>query len=150
MLCLKAREMGIMMEKMPKCHCELAGEGIKYAWGCAKNQYRRQHLKHKRGKENFRQIVRKCFSREVVSTERVWLFSQRARTYILAYHKIQQEQLTSSSTNNLDSTTSPVNVEKLLKRFKSHRCAIDFDSSFCKAVFHSDDGANCSGAATSW
>jgi hypothetical protein len=40
-------------------------------------------------------------------------------------------------------------VEKLLKRFKTQRCAIYFDSSFCKAVFHSDDGENISGAATS-
>jgi len=147
MLCLKAREMGIVIDRMPKCHCEHAGEEIEYAWGCAKNHYRRQPLKHKRGKENFRQIVRKCFSRQVVTTERVRLFSQRARAYILAYHKIRQEQLTSSTTTDSDNTASPVNEEKLLKRFKTHRCAMDFDSSFCKAVFHS--GETVSGAATS-
>jgi hypothetical protein len=49
----------------------------------------------------------------------------------------------------LYSTASPVNVEKLLKRFKTHRCAMDFDSTFCKAVFRSDDGENVSGDATS-
>jgi hypothetical protein len=77
------------------------------------------------------------------------MFLQRARAYILAYHKIRQEQLTnSSSTTSLDdSTASPVNVEKLLKRFKTHRCAMDFDSSFCKAVFHHDDAENGSGAS---
>jgi len=77
------------------------------------------------------------------------VFAARARAYILAYHKIRQEQLTSSSTTDVDSTASPVNVEKLLKRFKTHRYAIDFDSSFCKAVFHSDDGENVSGSAIS-
>ena len=51
MLCLKAREMGITIARMPKCHCELAGEGIEYAWGCAKNHYRRQPLKDKRGRQ---------------------------------------------------------------------------------------------------
>jgi hypothetical protein len=138
-----------MMDRTPKCHCELAGDGIEYAWGCVKNQYCHQPLKHKRGKQNFCQTVRKSFSRQVFTTERVRLFLQRARAYILAYHKIRQEKLTSLSTTDLDSTASPVNVEKLLKRFKTHRCAMDFDSSFCKAVFYSDDGANGSGAATS-
>ena len=150
MLQVKARELGILLDRTPKCHCKLAGEGIEHAWGCAKNRYRRQPLKDKKGKENFRRTVRKCFSREVITTEWVWMFLQRARAYILAYHKIRQEQLTnSSSTTSLDdSTASPVNVEKLLKRFKTHRCAMDFDSSFCKAVFHHDDVENGSGAST--
>ena len=39
MLCLKAQGMGVMIDRTPKCHCELAGEGIEYAWGCAKNHY---------------------------------------------------------------------------------------------------------------
>jgi hypothetical protein len=104
-------------------------------------------LKDKRGKENFHQTVRKCFSRQVITTERVRLFSQRAQAYILAYQKIRQEQLTCSSAIMTD-TASPVNVEMLLKTFKAHRCAMDFDSSFCKAVFCNDDGENVSGAAT--
>jgi hypothetical protein len=145
LLQIKALEMGVSMDRTPKCHCELAGEGIEYAWGCAKNHFRRQPLKDKRGKENFRQTVRKCFSRQVVTTERVRMFSQRARAYILAYHTIRQEQLTdSSSTSDPDNTTaSPVNVEKLLKKFKTHRCAMDFDSSFCKALFREDIEGVC-------
>jgi hypothetical protein len=31
MLQLKATEMGIFIDQMPKCHCELAGEVIEYA-----------------------------------------------------------------------------------------------------------------------
>jgi hypothetical protein len=51
------------------------------------------------------------------------------------------EQLTdSSSTTDLKSTASPMNVEKILKNSKTHRCAMDFDSTFCKAVFHNDNG----------
>ena len=30
------REMGVLVDWTPKCHCELAGEGIEYSWGCAK------------------------------------------------------------------------------------------------------------------
>jgi hypothetical protein len=69
MLCLKAQEMGVMIDRTPKCHCELTGEGIEYAWGFAKNHYCRQPLKHKKGKEIFQQTVRKCFSRRVLTTE---------------------------------------------------------------------------------
>ena len=74
------------------------------------------------------------------TAERVRMFSQRARAYILAYHKIWQEQLTNLlPTSELDDTSaSPVKVEKLLKKFKTHRCAMDFDSTFCKAVFLDD------------
>jgi hypothetical protein len=150
MLQVKAAEMGILLDRTPKCHCELAGEGIEYAWGCAKNFYRRQPLKDKRGTETFRETVRKCFTREVITTERVRMFSQRARAYILAYHMLRQEQLTGSSSSSLGSAAaSPVKVEKLLKKFKTHRCAMDFDSAFCSAVFRSDDGENGSGASTS-
>jgi hypothetical protein len=68
------------------------------------------------------------------------MFSQRARAYILAYHKIRQEQLTdSSSTSEFDDiAASPVKVEKLLRQFKTHRCAMDFDRTFCEAVFLDD------------
>ena len=130
------------------CHCELAGEGVEYAWGCAKNHYRRQPLKDKRGKENFRQTVRKCFSRDILTIEQVRMFSQCARAYILACHMIRQEQLTDSASTmtDLNSTVSPVKVEKVLKTFKTHRCAMDFDSAFCRAVFN---GENSSGASVS-
>jgi hypothetical protein len=141
MLQLKATEMGVFMDRTPKCHCELAGEGIEYAWGCAKNHYRRQPLKDKHGKENFRRTVRACFSRNVVTTERVRLFSQRTRAYMQAYHKIRHKQLTNSAKMDSvinDDSASPVKVEKVLKEFKTHRCAMDFDSSFCKAIFLND------------
>ena len=88
---LKAREMDISIDGTPKCHYELAGEEIQYVWGCAKNNFRWQPLKVKRGKDNFRWTVRKCLSRNAIKAERVRMFSQRARACILAYHKIRQE-----------------------------------------------------------
>ena len=70
------REMGVMVDRTPKCHCELAGEGVEYSWGCAKDTYRRVPLKKKRGKENFRNVVRECMSREnVLTTDRIHTFS---------------------------------------------------------------------------
>ena len=128
------------------CHCELAGEGVEYAWGCANIHYQRQPLKDKRGKENFRQTVRKCFSRDILTIEQVHMFSQCARAYILACHMIRQEQLTDSASmmTNLNSTVSPVKVEKVLKTFNTHRCAMDFNSAFCRAVFNGENSSSAS------
>mmetsp|Transcript_10563 Transcript_10563/g.15241 ORF Transcript_10563/g.15241 Transcript_10563/m.15241 type:complete len:224 (-) Transcript_10563:99-770(-) len=51
-------KMGVIVDRTPKCHCELAGEGVEYSWGCAKNEYRRKPLSLKRKKETWRQTVR--------------------------------------------------------------------------------------------
>jgi hypothetical protein len=138
MLQAKGQEMGILVDRTPKCHCELAGEGIEYSWGCAKNFYRRQPLKMKRGKANFRATVQQCFSREILTIERIRLFSQRARAYMLAYQMLHQEEEEWLSSTDMDmkhSTSCPVNVEKILKKFNTHRCAMDFNNAFCKATF---------------
>ena len=134
------RVMGVLVDRTPKCHCELAGEGIEYSWGCAKNSYRRVSLKQKRGKDNFRKVVRMCLSREkVLVTERIRLFSRRARAYICAYYMIwserQEQRGGSIETNESALTTDPIKMEKLVKHFKTHRCALNFDHSFCKATF---------------
>jgi hypothetical protein len=86
-----------------------------------------------------RETVRKCSSREVITRERVCLFSQRARAYTLAYDVWQQQLEMSGGDENsvgLDSTAiTPINIEKLVKLFKTHRRAMDVDSAFCKGVF---------------
>lgn len=136
----KAQEMGVLVDRTPKCHCELAGEGIEYSWGCAKNLYRRQPLKTKRTTNKFRATVRKCFTRDVVTIERVRLFSQRARAYMLAYQFLrEEEQGLALSPTDVKSTSCPVKVEKIVKQFKTHRCAMDFDKAFCKKIFRKSD-----------
>jgi hypothetical protein len=47
------REMGVLVDRTPKCNCELAEEGIEYSWGCAKNHHRRISLKRKKSKDSF-------------------------------------------------------------------------------------------------
>jgi hypothetical protein len=32
-------------------------------------------------------------------------------------------------------TIVPAKLEQMVKKFKTHRCAMDFDHSFCKAVY---------------
>jgi hypothetical protein len=33
------QKLGMTVDRTPKCHCELAGEGIEYSWEFAKNYY---------------------------------------------------------------------------------------------------------------
>jgi len=133
------QSMGIAVDRTPKCHCELAGEGIEYSWGCSKNEYRRTQIAQKRGKEKFKIAVRKCLAREVLTTERIRKFSKRALAYICAYHRIWSEQQENQQQDERPSTdvdtATPIKVEKLVKLFKTHRCALDFDHSFCKATY---------------
>jgi hypothetical protein len=69
------REMGILVDQTPKCHCKLAGEGIKYTWGCSKNHYQSMKLQSKKGKEKFRDAVKKCISEDLLTTQRIRKFS---------------------------------------------------------------------------
>ena len=132
------QKMGISVDRTPKCHCELAGEGIEYSWGCAKNFYRTIELTKKKGKEKFRAAVSRCLSREVLTTERMRKFARRARQYICAYYKIHHDEQAAKEANTELTDTgaaTPIKLEKLVKEFKTHRCAMDFDTKFCKVVF---------------
>jgi len=97
-------------------------------------------LQSKKGKENFKEAVKKCISRDLLTTERIRKFSRHACQYICAYYKIyneqkNREQQQQHQTYQVDESTTPVKLEKLVKEFKTHRCAMDFDSSFCKVIF---------------
>ena len=41
MLQYMGTKMGVVVDRSPKGHAEIAGEGIEYSWGCMKNHYQR-------------------------------------------------------------------------------------------------------------
>ena len=45
-----ARLLGVIVDRTPKCHPEIAGEGVEYSWGCAKGTYRRLPFAEKKRK----------------------------------------------------------------------------------------------------
>jgi hypothetical protein len=45
----------------PKYHCEIAGEGVEYAWGYGKRIYRRVPMKEKKKKQDFESLVKMIF-----------------------------------------------------------------------------------------
>ena len=75
-------KIGVEVMLTPKCHAEIAGEGVESMWACSKGAYRNLALKEKKGKENFMAGVRYCLSENVLSIERIRKFAKRARQYL--------------------------------------------------------------------
>jgi hypothetical protein len=132
-------QLGVRVQLTPKFHAELAGEGIEYSWAHAKSFYRRLPVSRKRGRENFKQLVRECTCPvEVLSKVRIEKFAARARAYICTYHHLDQQQQidTDLATAPSDATAAKKQellyneIERLMKAFKGHRCALDFDRGF--------------------
>ncbi len=142
MLQAMAHQMGLEVDCSPKCHCKLMGKEIEYAWGCAKNCYRRLLLEKKNGRNNFIASVRESISRNNVTRLRVQKFV-KARWYVAGYHILWQME--EGAINNMESkqvaesksnlAILPVKCEQMVLRFKTHRCAMDFDHSLCKSIY---------------
>ena len=130
---------GIVVIKSPKCHAELAGEGIEYTWGFVKNIYRRMPLSQKRSKENFFSSVKHVLDRSVITKMKVRKFARKARRYTCAYFVIDNNLQPSTDTFvdergtsiiDLTGGTTLPSIERLVKQFKTHRCALDFATEF--------------------
>jgi hypothetical protein len=115
---------GVEVMFTPKYHCELAGEGIGYAWGFAKCRYRRIPIIRRRNKEGFLPCVSEVLSRDAISVDRIRRFSRRARRYVCAYFVFHELNGDEKWDVKLD------DIEKMVKLFKTHRCAVDFDKKF--------------------
>ena len=124
----KLSTLGVTVHRSPKCHAELAGEGIEYSWGFCKNAYRRLPICEKRTKDKFKESVRKVLNRENITTERVRKFARRARAYICAYYRLHHGD--SNNESKQGDRISPEVIEKLVRDFKTHRCALDFENKF--------------------
>ena len=93
-------------------------------------------------------LVMKCICpANVLTKERISKFAARARAYICTYYHLSREEEhihDSSSTVVGSITPRAINlsekqqllykeIERLMKKFKTHRCALDFDQRFVKA-----------------
>ena len=129
------RQLGVTVLLTPKCHAELAGEGIEYAWGCSKGAYRNLALKEKRGKAKFMSSVRYCLSDEVLSLQRIRKFARRAKQYLMAYHVIDSKQVDQQTQDDCNKY-GPIALGKVIKDLKCHRSAVDVDYKFIKCVLN--------------
>jgi hypothetical protein len=120
-------ELGVSVIITPKFHAELAGEGIEYSWGISKGVYRRKPLHSKKSKESFKMLVKECTSKDILGIKTVRKLSRRARAYICAYYTLYESKCKGDDTP--ETLTLPL-IERLVKAFKTHRAAIDFDAAF--------------------
>ena len=143
------RQLGVTIDRTPKCHPEMAGEGIEYNWGCAKGYYRRLPITEKRTKNKFRESVKKSISRDIMTIERQRMFSRRARQYMLAYEAIDSNKDKSNepttaanggepAANKDNKKTTFALIESIIKNYKhtykTHRSVADSDTGYINQV----------------
>ena len=107
----------------PKYHCELAGEGVEYAWGLAKRFYQSKTLQEEKTKDKFKEVVRA--SVEFVKKEHVEQFSAKCRRYMMTYNAYD---------NNSDPLTYKV-IERFVKMTKCHRNIANQDKAFVEKAW---------------
>ena len=123
-------QLGVTVLLTPKFHAELAGEGVEYCWAHAKSYYRRKPVSSKRGRENFKMLVKDCTCpSEILTRERVQKLAARARAYICTYFYLDQRSVDIPDGSPLSQKQELLfaEIERLMKDFKVHRCALDFD-----------------------
>jgi hypothetical protein len=81
-----AKNLGVTVLLTPKCHAELAGEGVEYVWAGAKGAYRNMSLKQEKRKDNFKASVRYCLLEEVITMVRMRKYARRARRTMQLTH----------------------------------------------------------------
>ena len=114
----------------PKFHCEIAGEGVEYSWGCAKKVYRKNPLKNKRTRGQFVSLVKRCVG--YITPLMVNRFSAKARRYMMGYkHKMLENDIDDGE-HNIE--WSYDYNEKIHKIYKTHRDPSSFDNKFIEIV----------------
>ena len=114
--------LGVDLRLTPKCHPEIAGIGIEYAWGYAKLRFRCDFNDAIAMK--LRTNVLKSIDRSVVTIDRIRKFARKAREYKLTYSLLIHEA------DGKDATAMKDEIEHITKLFKVHRSAMDSDYQF--------------------
>ena len=81
---------GVIIIRSPKCHPEIAGEGIEYGWALSKMEDRRSPMNEKRTKVKFRDLVQRCLdSGSVLNLKQMRSCSKKARDYMVLYRAVE-------------------------------------------------------------
>ena len=86
--------------------------------------------------------MRDCTCPDSVLTKvRIAKFAARAQSYICTYYHLEQLRRQNANPNSDDREATPKDqellyseIERLMKAFRGHRCALDFDRGFVHSV----------------
>jgi hypothetical protein len=95
----------------------------------------------KKGRDKFKQLVRECLDPDKeITPDRVREFFARARAYMCTYYGLALKEAQEQQQGE-DEAAAPKlqqihfqEIERLMKRFRTHRCALDFDRGFVNAI----------------
>ena len=116
--------LSVIVDRSPKCHPEVAGEGIEYSWANSKIYLRGLPIEQRRSKKKFNEKVRLAVSTNEganLNKEKVRKFSARARDFIVAYHILHSSQHNNSTGNVQVTSLAKEDIIKARKRYRSHR-----------------------------
>ena len=117
-------KLGSSLRMTPKYHPEIAGQGIKYAWGYSELRFR-LHFNDTQAC-NLEKNVRAALGTNVLTMEWIAKFARKAQDYKMTYLFLMEQ----SEPNK--TCTAHVKIEQIMKEFKHHRSALDSDHAFIK------------------
>ena len=126
----RGRALGVIVDRSPKCHPKVAGEGIERSWGCDEGKCCCLPLSDKRRKDNFGSSAWQRVDRsEVLAVERQRALSKRAWQHELACHLIEtskeKSELGATGESKEKLEMSVCLVKKIIKMCKPRRGAAD-------------------------
>ena len=118
------KEYGYSMSRSPKCHPELAGNGIEFDWGCSKLQFRNNFNDEVPG--NLSKNIFKSLSvtnPQCLTIDRTRKFARRARDYMFAYKQMRDNK-------ELTGIINKKVIDNMTKKSKAYRNIVDSHSGF--------------------
>ena len=121
------RGLSVVVERSPKCHPEIAGEGIEYTWGYSKLYLQRIPISKRRNKNKFMEELKLALSTRdgaMITKDVVAKMCARARDYIVSYYFLNKEN---DEEKQRHSRLSKVSIERMRRIYRCHRSMIDLD-----------------------
>ena len=125
----------VTVDRSPKCHPEVAGEGIEYTWAQSKMYIRNLPLSKRKTTDQFRKQLNLAMSKtEGARLDRRFIrrTSARERDYIVAYYNLHY--CNGEETSPVHCRLEKSDIEKMRRTYRCHRSIYDISHSECSNV----------------